>query len=875
MTDALLENLDRRLASGEPPLAVYKQTLREAKDLLGERFEQGISAKLLVRAAARFIDAILQRAWSKFLPKGTQASLIAVGGYGRGELHPASDVDVLILTAVDPQTLAEHIEPLVMFLWDIGLEVGHSVRSVDQCVQEAKADITVTTNLIESRLLAGDAGLFDSLTEATGPEHIWPSTEYFSAKLEEQRLRHAKYDDSGHNLEPNIKESPGGLRDIQTIGWVAKRHFGVSTMRALVERGFLNDHEYQQLKSGEEHLWRVRYALHLLTNRHEDRLLFEHQRVLANQFGYTDANTNLAVEQFMQDFYRRVVEMQRLNEMLLQLFEEAILLNNQLGEPTLINRRFQARSGYLEVTNSGIFARYPLAMLELFLILQQNPRLHGVRASTIRSIRAHRHLIDERFRNDIRARALFIEIFREHQGLTHATRRMHRYGILSRYLPAFHAVTGLMQFDLFHVYTVDEHILMVIRNMRRFALEKHGGECPRCNRVFMQLPKPELLYLAGLFHDIAKGRGGDHSTIGAQDARAFCRRHELSDFDTELVAWLVEMHLVMSHIAQHKDIDDPDVVQEFARMVATPTRLDYLYLLTVADMRGTNPGRWNSWKASLLDHLHTRTAEALARGLDQPQQQDEVIAQRQAEARIQLLKQGRDNEQLNLLWMTLSTDYFLQNSVDAIVWHTGLLWPPGQQIDSMHIELRYDAVHRCTDIFVYGPDRDDLFAHTTALLDQLSLNVLSARIQTTAQGLSINNYLVLEDDGSRLEGPERLDGIRLFLLDGLNSSEPPQGGLRMPRQLKSFQVPSEVSFEQDKNRMVTLLQLKTSDRPGLLSKVGQAFAGNKLRVHHARIATAGAEARDTFAITDREDQPITAPERLATIAESIKTVLDD
>ncbi len=874
MTDKLLEKLDRRLDAGEPALAVYKQTLREARQVSAERFERGTSAKQLVREAAGFVDAVLQRVWSRFIPPDTRASLIAVGGYGRGELHPASDVDVMILTGVEPQELAGRIEPLVMFLWDIGLEIGHSVRTIQQCVEAAAADVTVTTNLIESRLLIGDATLYEQLNEATGPANIWPSTEFFSAKLAEQHERHAKYDDSGNKLEPNIKESPGGLRDIQTIGWVAKRHFGVSTMRALVRRGFLNDHEYQRLKSGEEHLWRIRYALHLLTGRHEDRLLFEHQRVLAKQFGYTDADKNLAVEQFMQDYYRRSVEMQRLNEMLLQLFEEAILLHDQLEEPTPINRRFQARSGFLEVRNPGIFARYPLAMLELFLILQQNPALHGVRASTIRLIRAHRHLIDERFRNDIRARALFLEIFREHNGLTHATRRMHRYGILSRYLPAFNAVTGLMQFDLFHVFTVDEHILMVIRNMRRFALDRHADECPRCNRVFAQLPKPELLYLAGLFHDIAKGRGGNHSTLGAADARTFCHKHGLSEFDTELVAWLVEQHLVMSYTAQHKDIDDPDVVQGFARLVSTPTRLDYLYLLTVADMRGTNPGRWNSWKASLLDHLHTRTNEALERGLDQPQQQDEVIAQRQAEARIQLIKQGFDNDQLNLLWMSLSTDYFLQNSVDAIVWHTGLLWPPEQKPDKTRVELRYNDTHRCTDIFLYGPDRDDLFAHTTALLDQLSLNVLSARIQTATGGRSINSYLVLEDDGSQIEGEERLEGIRHYLQDGLNSAEPPQGGLRIPRQLKSFQMPSEISFTQDLGRMMTLLQLKTSDRPGLLSMVGQAFAANKLRLHNARIATAGAEAQDTFAITDRQDRPITDPKQLATIAESIKQILD-
>jgi [protein-PII] uridylyltransferase len=871
----LLVELDRRLADGEQPLPVYKQTLRAARADFAARFAEGVGVRKLVGAAAALTDALLKRAWCRYFPGDSAACLVAVGGYGRGELHPGSDVDLLILTELDPQVLAQHIEPLVMFLWDIGLEVGHSVRSVAQCVDEARADITVATNLVESRLLTGDESLFAQLLEATGPDHIWPSRAFFSAKVEEQRARHLKFDDSGSNLEPNIKEGPGGLRDIQTIGWVAKRHFGVSTMRALVDHGFLTDREYHKLRRGEEHLWRIRYALHLLSGRHEDRLLFEHQRVLANQFGYSDENTNLAVEQFMQDYYRRVVEMQRLNEMLLQLFEEAILLDNQLGEPVPINRRFQARNGYLEVTNPGIFARYPLAMLELFLILQQNPELQGVRASTIRLIRAHRHLIDQRFRNDIRARALFIEIFREHNGLTHATRRMHRYGILARYLPAFHAVTGLMQFDLFHVYTVDEHILMVIRNMRRFALQRHRDECPRCNQVYEQLPKPELLYLAGLFHDIAKGRGGDHSELGAVDAREFCLHHDLSEFDADLVAWLVRMHLVMSHTAQHEDIDDPEVIQDFAARVATRMRLDYLYLLTVADMRGTNPGRWNSWKSALLDHLHKRTHEALERGLDRPQQQDEVIAERQAEARNQLLHLGYDNEQLNLLWMSLSTDYFLQNTVDAIVWHTELLWPPGRSIVNMNVELRDDPVHRCTDIFVFGPDRDDLFAHTTALFDQLGLNVLSARVQTSATGLSMCTYLVLEDDGSRIVQEERLLGIRHFLSDELNSCEPPQGTPRMPRQLKSFQIPSEITFEQDEGRVVTLLGLKTSDRPGLLSLVGQVFAAHKLRLHSARIATAGAEAQDTFAVTDREDHPITDPVQLQRIAEAIRHTLDD
>ena len=875
MTSPILDTLDRQLVAGQPALPAYKTALHESRALLAQRFEQDAPVRELVYEAARFTDQILARLWKQFMPPAAEASLIAVGGYGRGELHPASDIDLLILTADEPTGLAEHIEPLVMFLWDIGLEVGHSARSLEQCVEEARDDITVITNLVESRHLAGDAGLYERLSEATAPERIWSSPAFFSAKVKEQRQRHEKFDDSGQNLEPDIKESPGGLRDIQTIGWVAKRHFGVRSMPALVEHGFLNDQEFEQLRRGEEHLWRVRYALHLLTGRHEERLLFEYQRALAKRFGYTDERANLAVEQFMQEYYRRVVEMQRLNEMLLQLFEEAILLNNQLGEPQPINRRFQSRNGYLEVSNPSTFARYPLAMLEMFLLLQQHPALHGVRASTIRLARAHRHLIDERFRRDIRARALFLEIFREHNGLTHATRRMHRYGILSRYLPSFHAVTGLMQFDLFHVYTVDEHILMVIRNMRRFALDKHANECARCNEVYAKLPKPELLYLSGLFHDIAKGRGGDHSDLGAVDAREFCLLHDLSPFDSELVAWLVKNHLVMSYTAQHKDIDDPEAIQEFAELVGSRMRLDYLYLLTVADMRGTNPARWNSWKGALLDHLHSRTAEALERGLDRPQQQDELITERQAEARIRLMKQGYDNHNLNLLWMSLSTDYFLQNSVDAIAWHTKLLWPPGKRIEQIHVALREDEIHRCTELFVYGPDRDNLFAHSTALLDQLGLNVLGARIHNTSQGLSLNNYLVLEEDGSRIEGEERLEGIRLYLEEGLNEADFRQGQPRIPRQLKNFQTPSEISFEQDDTRVVTWMRLDTSDRPGLLSLVGQAFAANELRLHTARIATAGAEAQDTFAITDREDQPITDPQQLAAIAESIRSILDD
>ena len=876
MSNIILSNLDTQLADGNDPMATCKRAIRQAGSELAARFLAGEDVVALVRERASFTDAILQRAWHHHMPHSCNAALIAVGGYGRGELHPASDVDVLILTDQDPQQLACHLEPLVMFLWDIGLEVGHSVRSLSQCVEEASADITVATNLMESRLLAGEAPLFQAMRDATGPDRIWPSARFFSAKCEEQRARHAKYDDSVHNLEPNIKGSPGGLRDIQMIGWVAKRHFGADTMADLVTHGFLSDHEYRRLRQGEEHLWRIRFALHTLTGRHEDRLLFEYQRTLAKQFGYSDENTNLAVEQFMQAYYRRVVELQRLNEMLLQLFQEAILSDREGAAPIRINRRFQARNGYLEVINQGTFARYPLAMLEVSLILQQHPELQGVCASTIRSIRAHRHLIDARFRRDIRARSLFLEILRQPNGITHEMRRMHRYGILGRYLPMFGKITGLMQFDLFHVYTVDEHILMVVRNLRRFAIDKHADECPRCNQVFRQIPKPEILYLAGLFHDIAKGRGGDHSELGAHDAYTFCRAHALSEYDSRLVAWLVEKHLVMSKTAQHTDIDDPEVIQTFARTIGTQQRLDHLYLLSVADMRGTNPKRWNSWKNALLDSLYNSTSRAIARGLDQPTEENELIQQSQAAARSRLHTMGADNDTITAIWMGLSTDYFLQNSTVAIVWHTDLLLDAARDISRVSVHFRDAQEHGCTELFLFGPDRDDLFAHTTALLDQLGLNILGARVQSTPQGRSINSYYILEEDGSTITGEPRKNAIRFHLEENIANPDPTQLGIvrRVPRHLKAFPVASEIRFEQDNNRHLTTLHLKTGDKPGLLSRIGAVFAEHRIRLHSARIATIGAEAQDSFAMTDRTDRPLTDPAVLDALAATLHRRLE-
>ncbi len=467
-----LHTLDDALAGAEDPLIPFKDCLKHGKDVLGKEFENGVGAPVLIRGRSWQIDQLLQRAWSRFMGRtATQPALVAVGGYGRSELMPGSDVDLLILLPdSDHSRYDREITELLTFLWDIGLEVGHSVRTIKDCVEQSLADVTVVTNIMEARLLAGSEDLFRRMQQRTAPAEIWNSQDFFEIKSKEQRSRYKKFHNTACNLEPNIKEGPGGLRDIQMVAWVANRHFGTASLEQLVDRDFLTRQEYQTLIEGRDLLWNIRFALHMLTGRGEDRLLFDYQRTLAETFGFHDDDNQLGVEAFMKQYYRTIMELSRLNEMLLQLFHENILHPGGPGEPVIINKRFQSRDGYIEISDDQVFSKQPFALLEIFLLLEQNPDLHGVRAGTIRAIRQHCHLVDENFRSDIRARSLFMEIIRQPHGITHELRRMNTYGILAAYLPAFGHIVGLMQYDLLHIYTVDEHTLGVVRNLRRFTV---------------------------------------------------------------------------------------------------------------------------------------------------------------------------------------------------------------------------------------------------------------------------------------------------------------------------------------------------------------------------------------------------------------------
>ena len=665
----------------DTPLPRVRAAVAAARSSLEERFRRGEPVDTLLAARSRFTDDVLDLAWRRFgLDAHPGRALVAAGGYGRGELHPHSDVDLLILTRKAMRGgEKEKVKGFLAFLWDVGLAVGNSVRSVRECVDEARRDVTVATNFMDSRLVRGSAPLLATMHERTGPGRVWSSRRFFEAKLREQHLRHRRFDDTGYNLEPNVKEGPGGLRDVQTVAWVARRHFGAETLGELVDHGFLTAGELDALESGRRFLWRVRFALHVLTRRAEDRLLFDHQRDLAGMLGFEDGGGRLGVERLMKRYYREVMELSRLNEMLLEHFEEAILHARRRERVKPLNRRFQAVNGYVEVTREDVFRRCPFALLEVFLLLQQHPELEGVRASTIRLIRANRHRIDDGFRADVRARSLFLEILRQPRGLDHELRRMHRYGILGAYLPVFGQVAGQMQYDLFHAYTVDEHSLFVVRNLGMLADPARHDEHPHCADIFARLPKPELIYVAGLFHDVAKGRGGDHSEIGAELVREFCTRHGFGEYDTNLVAWLVRYHLLMSITAQRRDISDPAVVSEFAATVGDHVHLDYLYLLTVADIRGTNPGLWNDWKDALLHDLYRSTVRALLRGLDNPIERAELVRETRDEAGRLVAKAGIDAERAAELWDNFGDDYFLRHSADEIRWHTTNILDPGDR----------------------------------------------------------------------------------------------------------------------------------------------------------------------------------------------------
>ena len=850
----------RKALGQQPVITVFKDALNAGNVQFNRRFIEGEDIRTLVYERALFIDCILHYAWFQFeWPESV--SLEAVGGYGRGELHPCSDIDLLILHRPEIfEECKDNIEKFLTFLWDIGLEIGSSVRTVQQTVEMAREDITVATNIFESRTLVGDESLRIELLQATIPDKIWNAEDFFRAKYEEQQERHKKYNDTEYNLEPNIKNAPGGLRDIQTISWVTKRYFGVRTLKQLEGKGFFTDEEFSLINSGEEYLWRVRYALHMVARRPEERLLFDYQREIAKLFGFVDNHEGLAVEQFMHRYYRTVLALRELNDVVLQFLSEAILQRGKNKRVVSINERFQLRDNFIEATHTYVFEENPSALLEMFVLMAQNPQIEGVRASTIRWIRESRHLIDDKYRHNPENTQLFLTLLQQPGDVVAQLKRMSRYGILGLYLPEFGLVTGQMQHDLFHIYTVDAHTLKVMQNMGNFLLPQAKEDFPVAANVVKRLPKFELLYIAGLYHDIGKGRGGDHSTLGAVDAEEFCQRHGISPRETRLVCWLVEQHLLMSAVAQKQDISDPDVIHQFALKVGDQLHLDYLYCLTVADINGTNNQLWNPWRASLLRQLYLDTRRALRRGLENNIDKQDLIDETQQAAIRNLARKGISEQQALKLWGDMGEDYFLRENFTDIAWHTQAILERKDDKPLVLIKTTSNKeLEGATQIFVYSKNQKNVFVAVASALSQLNLNIQDAKIYSSKSGNTIDTFFVTDENGAPLgdNAKQRRDLQRaleaeLSLVDNYREVI----GRRTPRRLKYFASPTRTSMHTDELRNCSVLEVISPDRPGLLACIGRIFINADIQLLNAKIATLGERVEDIFFIATAEGTPI-------------------
>lgn len=822
----------------------WRAQLKARRQELADGYRARHDARRYLAAHAATVDRAIVALWQA-LGIDQQASLLAVGGYGRGELFPHSDIDVLVLLPDDaPASVTEEVTRLIGLMWDIGLEVGHSVRTAGECLREAAGDITIETNLLETRLIAGAEAPYRALTRALDDQR--DPLAFYEGKTLEQQQRHNRNFGVTNNLEPNIKESPGGLRDLQTLLWISKSIGLGDNWDTLAANHILTHAEARLIRHGERQLQRLRIALHLLARRREDRLIFDLQQQVGQAMGLEDDPIRRASEQVMQLYYRAARTVSQLNGILLSNLRARIYSQVPRITETL-NERFYSVNGMLGIRRPDLFQQQPSAILEAFLMLQQHPELTGFAPRMLRALWHARARINDRFRKDPANRALFLEIMRT-EGLTRSLRRMNLYGVLGKYLPAFGRIVGQMQHDLFHVYTVDEHILMVVRNLRRFAISAFNHEYPFLSRLIGDFARPEVLYIAGLFHDIAKGRGGDHSQLGTVDARAFCEQHGLSADDTEMVVWLTREHLTMSHIAQKQDIYEPDTVQRFADLVRTPRRLAALYLLTVADIRGTSPKVWNAWKAKLLEDLYLSTFKVLEGGgqLDTRSALEARKHEAQALLRLFAVPDGVERK----LWSQLDIVYFMRHEAREIAWHARVLNRFVDTPDAM-VRARLSDDREGIQVLVYTPDQPDLFARICAFFGRTHYSIADAKIYTTRHGYALDTFHVFIPENHSGDYRDMINFIEFELAGCIRSGGPielPSAG-RISRHLKYFPIVPQVMVRPDDKADFYVLSIVAGDRPGLLARIARVLSDNRLTVRSAKIMTLGSRAEDSFVVT--------------------------
>ena len=862
-------------------IKAINQWRTDVEKQLQESYENGQSIREVIKARSNSIDEALIFLWNHAGLDQTNLGLFAVGGYGRREMLPYSDTDIMILS--EDEISEEHeklISSFISSLWDVGnFKPGTSVRTIQNCVDQASNDLTVATTLIEARLITGNENL------AKWPRRIvaqtWTDKTFYDAKMEEQAKRYAQHNNTESNLEPDIKNAPGGIRDINQIGWIAKRHFRVNRIYDLVHLVFITEFELAVLEEAESFLWEIRSHLHRLAKRDENRLLFDHQREIAAKFGYVREEgqpANYGVEQFMKRYYRTAQQVSTLNEMLLAYFNESVItprLPDYERQIEDINERFKIVDGKLAVQHHKVFSEEPSAILELFYLLANRPEIKGIRARTLRLLVLAAKRIDQRFRDNPDHQALFMSIIRS-PDLYDTMVAMKRYGVLGNYIPAFGQITGLMQYDLFHIYTVDAHTLLLLRNLSRFKEPEFAKEFPVVSSVFQRISRHDIVYLAAIFHDIAKGRGGDHSELGALDAIEFCRTHGFTERECKLVAWLINNHLLMSLTAQKKDISDPDEVKEFAEKVGDMEHLDYLYTLTVADINATNPKLWNTWRASLMRQLYTYARDVIRSGLGRPVDYQMLIEDTKFAA-SELLVNDFSLAEVEKVWQELGDEYFVKESANEIAWHTQAILQHGDNpAPLVLLRAHRNAAQDAVQIFIYTRDQPNLFATTVAVLDRMNLDVQDARIITASTAFSLDTYLVLDRFGTLLTDPERERKVKLALVEALSHPDQYPGIMqrRIPRHLRHFDVQNTVDIALNPALQQHMVEISTLDQPGLLARIGALFMLQGLDIHSARIATLGERAEDIFFVTKKNGVLLT-DEEVKLFAETLKAALDE
>lgn len=862
--------------SRERQLGACRARIREREERIRDEFLRSReNTPELLRLRSRQLDELLCEVWRMHAgPALSGAALLAVGGYGREEMYPASDVDVLVLMPQGYSRSARNeVGAFLAFLWDVGLKPGHGTRTVAESRDQARADVTIMTALLEARLLTGSSRLFGQLGKAINARSVWSSTQFYRAKVREQEQRNAEYGDTASNLEPDVKNGPGGLRDLHTVHWILKRRFGSAALEILAERGLISAEKLDGLRRARDFLSQVRFALHLNAGRMEDRLLFEHQKQLAGNFGYHDQTGNRAVEQFMQRYYRTTRSVSLFNEIVLRRLGDVI--GRTRTAERRVNARFVLRNGYLDSKRPNLLEASPRAVLEPFLLRQKHAEIRGFGAPLVERLMEAAPRIDSRFRKDPKNRRTFMQVLSAPADAPSQLEAMNRYGVLGAYIPQFGLITGRMQYDLFHSYTVDAHILRVVRNLRRFGLPGGRKKDSGLRQIMERIENPAVLYIAGLFHDIAKGRGGDHSQLGAGDAEQFCSDHGLSPRESALAAWLVRHHLELSMTAQKKDVYDPAVIRDFARLVGDQVHLDHLYLLTVADVRGTNPNLWTAWKARAFEDLYRQTERALRMNIEHPSGTEELLKEREQAALLELRGRGFEEERIRAVWNRFAEDYFWLFRDDEIVWHTTAL-DAGLPGGGFLVASRAHTVDGNTAILVHGPSAVRRFFITCSVLDAKGLNILDARILPSGGRRSLAQYLVVQRDGAPLRDRGRLETVCDFLREALARGDlPPRPASRkLPRRLRAFDVGVQVSFRADLRGRHTVMELVTTDRPGLLGLVGGILTRQEIAVRTAKIATIGERAEDVFHLADEERKPLSASRQEKLLA-TLKKELED